>query len=270
MVFFKENTVSEDIQKDERKFLKQEENLEGFQWKQVIDFLSKALSSKIALGVTTALSVYGGYKLGTNLDNRFHFYPLFTFLCLMAGIGIGGLTTYMMILKFFKPNKENTLANIPTTASSSKATHPKQNYPIINVTIDQVRQAIRTFSDQLPKGVYRTILVKDDNEIDFTMLAHILGGIPSDKFYMSKETYDLFTEAEKLIPYEMDMVQKAVDLYVKDHKEFPMLTFDPLRRVNYFQLIQEHYLKAPPETQFYMTDLDGLITHLEPGRKAVE
>jgi len=56
-------------------------------------------------------------------------------------------------------------------------------------------------------------------------------------------------------------------LYVKERKEFPMLRFDPLRRVNYYQLIQEHYLKAAPETQFYITDLDGLITHNRPEKR---
>ncbi len=35
---------------------------------------------------------------------------------------------------------------------------------------------------------------------------------------MSKETYDLFEENEKQIAAEMDIVQNAVDQYVKDHK----------------------------------------------------
>ena len=65
----------------------------------------------------------------------------------------------------------------------------------------------------------------------------------------------------------MDIVQKAVDLYVKEKNEYPMLKFDPQRRVNYYQLLQEHYLKTAPETQFYITDLDGLITHIKPQKK---
>ena len=140
-------------------------------------------------------------------------------------------------------------------------------YPTVEDTVDQVRKAVREYSDHLPKGVYRTILVQDDNRIDFKQLAPHLGGIPSSNFYMSKETYDLFEEHEKLIPVEMDMVQKAVDQYVKDHKEYPMLTFDPQRRVNYYLLLQEHYLKESPVTQFYITDLDGLITHVKPKNK---
>ena len=87
---------------------------------------------------------------------------------------------------------------------------------------------------------------------------------------MSKETYDLFEESEKIIALEMDIVQKAVDLYVKEHKELPMLKFDPHHKVNYFQLKQEHCLKEEPKTQFYITDLDGLITHIKPQKKKLE
>lgn len=151
----------------------------------------------------------------------------------------------------------------------TKTTQP-HNYPIIDLTVEQVRKAIRTFTDQLPKGVYRTILVKEDNEIDFNQLAHILGGLPSEKFYMSKETYDLFTENEKLIAYEVDVVQKAVDQYVKENKTFPVLPYDPLKRINYFELMQKNLLKTEPQTQFYLTDLDGMVTHIKPDIKTTK
>jgi hypothetical protein len=144
------------------------------------------------------------------------------------------------------------------------------NYPFIDITVDEVRTAIRTFTNQLPKGVYRTILVKDDNEIDFNQLAHILGGFPSEKFYMSKETYDLFTESEKLIAYEMDVIQKAVDQYVNEYSTFPVLPFDPLKKINYFELIQKNFLKTEPQTQFYLTDLDGLVTHIKPAAQSTQ
>jgi hypothetical protein len=167
---------------------------------------------------------------------------------------MGEFLIIMNVLKFLKQTK--------------KKSQKPQNYPIIDLTLDQVRNAIRTFTDELPKGVYRTILVKDDNEIDFNQLAHILGGLPSEKFYMSKETYDLFTENEKLIAFEMDMVQKAVDQYVKEYQTFPVLPLDPLKRINYFELMQKHLLKNKPEKQFYLTDLDGMITHIKPDTEA--
>ncbi|MED4227590.1 DUF3939 domain-containing protein [Neobacillus cucumis] len=136
--------------------------------------------------------------------------------------------------------------------------------PTIDVTLEEVRKAVRKFSDSLPKGVFRTILVQEDNSIDFEKLVPHVGGVPCKKFYMSRETYDLFDENDKQIPTEMDLVQKAVDLYVQDHKEYPMLNFDPQHKVNYYLLLKEHYLKKAPDTQFYITDLDGLITHIKP------
>lgn len=266
--FFKENAVSDEIKKDVRKFLKNEENLVSSNWKEFTNFLMKALSLHMVFGVAIALAIYGGYRLGTLLDDRYDIYPLFTAIGFIAGIAIGGLVAYTMVIKYFKsPSKS---ANGKEKDKAKDSSSDLQKHPVIDVSIDDVRQAVRTFSDQLPKGVYRTILVNDDNSVDFKQLVHILGGIPSKKFYMSKETYDLFEEKDKLIPYEMDLVQKAVDQYVKEQRQYPMLKFDPLHRVNYFQLIQEHYLKSPPQTQFYITDLDGLITHIKPGKKATE
>lgn len=266
--FFKENNVSEELKKDVRKFLKNDENLVGANWKEFTNFLLKALSLQMVFGVTIALAVYGGYKLGIYLDDRLDIYPLFTVIGFIGGIAIGGLTVYTMVIKYFKPQTKTTSA--VNKAKGKSLDNKVKQQPIVDVSIEEVRKAIRTFSDNLPKGVYRTILVNDDNSIDFTQLVHILKGIPSKNFYMSKETYDLFEESEKIIPYEMDMVQKAVDQYVKEHKEYPMLKFDQQHRVNYYQLTQEHYLKAQPQTQFYITNLDGLITHIKPGKKATE
>ncbi len=139
-----------------------------------------------------------------------------------------------------------------------------KDYPIIDASLDDVRQAIRKFTDQLPKGTYRTILVNDDYSIDFSQLASFLDGIPSKKFYMSKETYDIFPENENMIPKIMDKVQKAVDQCVEEHGKYPILPFDPYRKVNYSELIQKHYLDSRPEIDFYITDYDGIITHIKP------
>ncbi|MGG3471206.1 AtpZ/AtpI family protein [Neobacillus pocheonensis] len=260
--FFEENNCSEEIKKEVRKFLKNKKNDNDSTWSEFTSFLMKTLSLNMVFGITIIICVFGGFKLGAFLDYRYHIYPFFTLSGVFAGIGLGGLTIYSMIQKYFKSSSKEEKQH----RSDLKQTEDK-TYPVIEVSMDEVRKAVREFSDSLPKGVYRTILVLEDNSIDFKHLAHLLGGIPSKKYYMSKETYDLFEENEKQIPIEMDLVQKAVDQYVKEHKEFPMLKFDPHHRVNYYQLLQEHYLKTPPETQFYITDLDGLITHIKPQKK---
>ncbi|MEO2077416.1 MAG: AtpZ/AtpI family protein [Bacillus sp. (in: firmicutes)] len=220
----------------------------------------KYLSIIMIFIITLAIAGYVGYRLGDLLDYRYNIDPVFTILGTIFGLGIGGFTVYSLVRRHFQ-------SHLPKSVGPKNTEEKKQTYPVIEVSIDEVRKAVRSFSDHLPKGVYRTILVQDDNSIDFTQLTSILGGIPSKKFYMSKETYDLFEENEKQIAIEMDIVQKAVDQYVKDHKEYPMLPFDPHHRVNYYQLLQDHYLKKAPVTQFYITDLDGLITNKQPQKK---
>ncbi|MCM3690331.1 AtpZ/AtpI family protein [Neobacillus niacini] len=265
--FFEENKVSEEMKKEVRKFLNNEKNFNNQHWNEFSNFLMKALSLNMVFGLTIALTIFGFYKLGSFLDTQYGFQPWLTVIFTFIGIAIGGLTGYVMVQKYFKkPDKDTSQEEYGIQREQTKT----NDYPIIDVTIDQVRKAVRQFSDNLPKGVYRTIIVQDDNSIDFKQLTNILGGIPSKKYYMSKETYDLFEEKDKKIPAEMDMVQKAVDLFVKERKEYPMLRFDPNRRVNYYQLLQESYLKSAPETQFYITELDGLITHIRPETRKME
>ncbi|WP_066068223.1 AtpZ/AtpI family protein [Neobacillus soli] len=265
--FFEENKVSEEMKKEIKEFLKNEKGQNEKNWNEFANFLMKTLSLNMVFGITIALSVYGGYKLGALLDGRYNFYPVFTLIGTFLGIGIGGLTVYSMVHKYFKTPIPFRKEKEDSLFSGQK---DDKDYPVIDAGIEEVRNAVRKFSDNLPKGVYRTILVLEDNSIDFQQLTSFLGGIPSKKYYMSKETYDLFEESDKQIPIEMDLVQKAVDLYVKEHKEYPMLKFDPHHRVNYYQLLQDRYLKAAPEIQFYITDLDGLITHIRPQKKKLD
>lgn len=262
--FFKQNEVSEEMQQEVEKFLEKGKLKNDEHWNEFTNFLMKTLSLNMVFGITIAICVFGGYKLGSVLDHRYEVYPTLTLIGTFLGIGIGGITVYSMIQRYFKSPVEKKEKEQMITHQEQAA---DKHYPVIDVTIEDVRKAVREFSNNLPKGVYRTIVVKDDNSIDFYQLAHILNGIPSKKFYMSKETYDLFEEHEKQIAVDMDLVQKAVDFYVKERKEYPMLKFDPQHRVNYYQLLQEKYLKTAPETQFYITDLDGLITHIKPQKK---
>lgn len=268
--FYKENSVSEAMKKEIEKYLMNMKNESNTaHWKEFTAFLMKALSLHLVLGVTIAIMVYGGYQLGAKLDSTYDMYPLFTLLGLFIGLGIGGLAGFSMIKKHSKDqsDKKEQVKQQPVKTEGNAKNINLDQYPIIDIDLEDVRKAVRQFSDHLPKGVYRTILVNDDNSIDFAQLIHILNGVPSKQFYMSKETYDLFEEKDKQIPVEMDIVQRAVDQYVKDKKEYPMLKFDPQRRVNYYTLLQEHYLKAPPDIQFYITDLDGLVTHIKPEKK---
>ncbi|WP_059172870.1 AtpZ/AtpI family protein [Bacillus sp. FJAT-27445] len=257
--FLKENNASSELNEDVSKFLEETGFLKGNKWTDFTNSPVKALFLYMVFAVAIALSVLLGYMAGDFLDGYFSIYPIFTLLGLAAGLGLGGFAVYSMALKYFRTNQ-----NYKQKKPLGKAAI---DWPEIDIGIDEVRKAVRKFSDSLPKGVYRTILVNEDNSVDFSQLTHILGGIPSKKFYMSKETYDLFEESDKDISYEMDRVQIAVDLYVKEKREYPMLPFDPSKRVNYYQLLQNHYLKEQPKIQFYITDYDGLVTHIKPVKK---
>lgn len=198
---------------------------------------------------------------------------LFKLSCLALALFVGlisdsltGLFPFLTIISTLA-----CLALFLLSPANEKRAAGKQKmdtWPIIDPSVEDVRKAIRVYSEKLPKGVYRTILVKDDNSIDVEQLAPFLKGIPSRKFYMSRETYDIFSEEDKEIAKTLDKVQKAVDLYVKEHQEYPLLPYDPLNRVNYYQLLQAHCLDAQPEIELYITNYDGLVTHINPKKNS--
>ncbi len=148
-----------------------------------------------------------------------------------------------------------------------KEIKPKKDYSPIEVTINDVRKAVVTFSNSLAKGVFTSILVKDDYSLDFEQLAPILGGIPTKKYYMAKETFDIFEEEEKEIPVIIDKVQRAVDGFVKEFKQLPIIKYDPYFRVNYYLLVQEGFLNFRPDIPLYISAQDQMITHVKPLNK---
>jgi Protein of unknown function (DUF3939) len=204
------------------------------------------------------------------LDGILNLHPTFTIIGVLVALLIGGVICYLLFYKSLKSpdEKKKDTQKKNTNPDSTKDASPE--WPVIDVTLDEVVKGVRRFSEKLPKGVYRTILVNDDHSIDFKQLAHTLKGIPSKPFYMSKETYDIFEEIDKDIPPVIDKVQKAVDQFVKEQKKYPMLPYDPLRRVNYYLLTQERYLEKKPDIELYITDYDGLLSHEKPKRKKAE
>lgn len=257
--FFNEYHVSENIRKDVENYLKSNQNSHST-WQDFLHFLVQMLSLNIIAGAIFILAIFGGYKLGASFDLNQGMFPLFTIIGVLGGMVVGGLAGYLLIYKHTAAKKRKTETKTEKVATKT--------WPVIEADIHDVRKAIRVYSEKLPKGVYRTILVRDDNSIDFEPLAPYLGGTPSRKFYMSKETYDIFEENQREIAVTIDRVQKAVDMYVKEHKQYPMLPYDPLNRVNYYQLLQTKCLDSQPEIELYITDYDGLVTHIKPKKKS--
>jgi hypothetical protein len=148
---------------------------------------------------------------------------------------------------------------------SKKEKQAEKAYKVIEITVTDMRDAIRKWEDDQSKGVYRTILVKDDHSIDVSLLKPYLGGIPSGEFYMSKKTYEIFNEPEKDLAVYLDIVQEAVDKYIQTEKKLPVIDFDRTYRLNYFLLESKGYLKEKPPFTFYLVpEEENLISHKPP------
>jgi hypothetical protein len=137
--------------------------------------------------------------------------------------------------------------------------NPKSDY--VTVTLPQVKQAIREFEEDMPTPINRTALIMDDKRIDTSRLTRYLGGVPEQNFYMSRETYEIFEEDDKLIPYYLDLVQAAVDNYISDTGKLPLLEDTWLPEVHYRLLSTESYLKETPPFPLYITDEEMMLTH---------
>lgn len=143
-----------------------------------------------------------------------------------------------------------------------KESADERNWPAVSVSLPEVKKLVREFEQQLPKGINRTILIGKDNEIDFKLLAPILGGLPDRKFYMSKETFEIFNEEDGHIPVWLDIVQRAVDDYIAEENALPTIPGDYSRKISYPLLQNNYYLKERPPLDFYLTDLEDMITHI--------
>ncbi|RXJ00411.1 DUF3939 domain-containing protein [Anaerobacillus alkaliphilus] len=133
-------------------------------------------------------------------------------------------------------------------------------YQAINVSIEQVRQAVNEYADGLAKGISLRSIVRDDHSIDVDVLKGILKGIPNRPFYMSKETFEIFELAE--LPEQIDNVQKAVDQFIQENGEEPVIPGNADRKISYHLI--RHYLHDEPIVELYLDKHDRMVTHRRP------
>lgn len=146
----------------------------------------------------------------------------------------------------------------------------KQSKPFarLDLTHQDVREAINQYEATLAElGLNRTVLIQDDHQINFELMASFLGGIPTKKFYMSRETYEIFEEEDKHIPVCLDVVQRAVDDYIITNNKLPVIDNCCNRRVNFDLLINNHNLKEKPSIPIFISDQQDLVTHNENWRQ---
>jgi len=153
---------------------------------------------------------------------------------------------------------------------NKKHKHNKQKEPIEvhfpkrDVSIHELRQAIHSFTNQMPDGVELQTIINEDLTIHYDLIAPYLKAVPNQTYYMSKETYEVFEEKDYQLAVDLDNVQRAVDQYMKQTNELPVIDGDPRRKVNYFKLEKLGLLTYRPERDFYITSNEFLISYEKP------
>ncbi|WP_226038054.1 DUF3939 domain-containing protein [Aquibacillus saliphilus] len=137
-------------------------------------------------------------------------------------------------------------------------------YPIRDIPLFELKKAIDKYSDQLPNQIPLSVIINDDLTLNFQLLAPFLKGIPEQTYYMTRETYDLFEEKDQQLAFDIDMIQKAVDDYMQQTKELPVINGDPYKKVSFFKLEKLNLIEYRPELAFYLTDEEYLITYKKP------
>ena len=140
----------------------------------------------------------------------------------------------------------------------------KTEYPVKDISLFELRKAIQKYSSQLPDEVPLSILINDDLTIDYEALAPILKAIPKETYYMSKETYEVFEEKDYQKALDIDMIQQAVDKYIQQTDELPIIHGDPYKRVSYHKLDKLNLISHRPNREFFITDEEYLITTQKP------
>ncbi len=140
----------------------------------------------------------------------------------------------------------------------------EQSLEVKELSLDQVRKAIHKYADDKPTEIPLSVLINHDLTLDYQLLAPYLHGIPRHRYYMSRETYELFTEEDKQLAYDIDAVQHAVDQYMQQTQETPVIENDPYKKINYFKLEGLGLLPERPERDFYLTNEEFMITYKKP------
>ncbi|MBU8908859.1 DUF3939 domain-containing protein [Desertibacillus haloalkaliphilus] len=136
----------------------------------------------------------------------------------------------------------------------------KEEYPVVDVSIDDIRQAITTCANELPMGVSLRSFINDDCSINYELLKPFLKAIPERTYYMSKETFEVFESPD--LPRTIDQVQRAVDQYIQETKQLPVIPGNPDNKISYYMI--RNYLKEEPEFELYLEVKDHLVTHRRP------
>ncbi|MCP3033507.1 DUF3939 domain-containing protein [Halobacillus sp. A1] len=147
---------------------------------------------------------------------------------------------------------------------SNKGKEDEKVLEVKDLSIHDVRKAIHAYADHKPKEVPLSVIINHDLTIDYHLLSPFIDGIPKKRFYMSKETYELFEEQDQELAKEIDLVQQAVDQYIEQTGETPVIDSDPYKRISYYKLERLFLLSERPQRDFYLTGEEYMITYKKP------
>ncbi|WLR47595.1 DUF3939 domain-containing protein [Halobacillus litoralis] len=133
-----------------------------------------------------------------------------------------------------------------------------------DLSIHDVRKAVHAYADAKSSDVPLSVIINEDLTLDYELLAPYLKAVPIQNFYMSRETYELFEEQDRDLALDIDLVQHAVDQYMKQTQEPPIIDDDPYKRISYYKLENHHLLQRRPERDFYLTKEEFMITYKKP------
>ncbi|PSL43653.1 uncharacterized protein DUF3939 [Salsuginibacillus halophilus] len=139
-----------------------------------------------------------------------------------------------------------------------KKQEEQAEYPEQSISVEEVQKAIQTLANTLPIGVSLRTFVHEDHSIDYELLKPVLKAVPRETYYMSKETYEIFSDPE--IPKQMDQVQRAVDQYFQRTGGIPVAEADTSGKVSY--LLIRDFLREEPDISFYVDD--QMLVSLQP------
>lgn len=134
-------------------------------------------------------------------------------------------------------------------------------HSVVETTLDQVREAVLRFESEMPEGINRIALLMSDGRLDSSRLTRYLGGISNNEYYVSRETFEIFEEKDREIPYYLDLVQAAVDNYMDETGKLPVIDESQEYQVDFSVLLRGHYLKEKPPFPLYVTDQELMLTH---------
>ncbi|MGN4444112.1 DUF3939 domain-containing protein [Bacillus cereus group sp. MYBK79-1] len=133
------------------------------------------------------------------------------------------------------------------------------------ITKDELEQAMAKFLETNANIVY-TVLVNDDYTVNYDLLKPYLSVFPTNSFLITKETLEVFehTEENLNLVKEIDIVQKAVDLYVTEKEMFPIVEGSEERLICGMKL--GPYLNRILKRNLYISEKHYLVSS-KPDRK---